>query len=106
MEQGSIVIQVAPSPHSFMQNGGEGIHNQLVLRTANGSSVEPAEIIAFAAFKPPTDFCRHVLAECLDHILKCYHLVAACRRGHDNHRFNAGVIPGFHALADFRSRAV
>jgi hypothetical protein len=46
MEQGSAVLHVAPSPHSFIKNGGEGTQNQL--------------------------------AECLDNILKCYHLVAAC----------------------------
>jgi hypothetical protein len=34
----------------------------LVLRTANGSSVESAEIIAFAALKPSTDFFRRALA--------------------------------------------
>ena len=28
---------------------------------ANGSSVEPAEIIKLEALKLPTDFCRHVL---------------------------------------------
>ena len=38
-----------------------GCPGKLVLRTANGSSVESAEIIAFAALKPPTDFCRRAL---------------------------------------------
>jgi len=33
----------------------------LVLRTANDSLVEPAEIIGLEALKPPTDFCQCVL---------------------------------------------
>jgi hypothetical protein len=32
----------------------------LVLRTANGSSVEPAAIIGLETLKPPTDFYRGV----------------------------------------------
>jgi hypothetical protein len=36
--------------------------NRLVLRPANGSSVKSSEIIGLVALKPPTDFCRRVLA--------------------------------------------
>ena len=34
---------------------------RLVLRTANGSSVESTKCVGLAAFKPQTDFCRRVL---------------------------------------------
>ena len=33
----------------------------LVLRTATGSSVDPAEIMGLEALKPLTDFCQRVL---------------------------------------------
>jgi hypothetical protein len=36
----------------------------LVLRTANCSSVDSAIVIGLAALKPPMDFCRHVLVSC------------------------------------------
>jgi hypothetical protein len=56
-------------PVGKQEEGGlSGDLTRLVLRTANGSSGKPAEIIEFEAFNPPTDFCLHVLGL----VIVCY----------------------------------
>jgi hypothetical protein len=58
----SPLILVRSSPrHEYEKPSSERFGDVLVLHAATGSSVEPAEIITFAALKPPTDFCRRVL---------------------------------------------
>jgi hypothetical protein len=53
-----------------MDKRWSSVANLLVLRTANGSSVDSAECVEFEARKPPTDFCRSVLEQrWLDHTI-------------------------------------
>lgn len=53
--------------------------DRLGLHTANGASVESAEIMRLEARKPPTGFCRCVLAMAVAGLIVL--LVAGCRSG-------------------------
>ena len=64
MAQGTLLVRSIEKAGNTLMGGRclAALHKaRLVLRTANGSSVEFAEIIGLEALKPPTDFCRRVL---------------------------------------------